>query len=89
MKMELVAKLKQLGNVHLEELVKFAAELPGSQSDVQENGTLKIRFDNFDGTTWAQVMDFADSLTKVETDMKRQKTEGANLPSHIVMNTCE
>ncbi len=34
-------------------------------------------------------MDFADELTKVETDAKRQKLEGGPYPTHVVMNPCE
>lgn len=69
--------------------MKFITELPGSISEAHENGTVKIQFDNFDGQSWQLVMDFADSVTKDETDMKLNNLEGAPLQSHIVMNTCE
>jgi len=52
MKMELISKLKKLDNDHLESLVKFIAELPGSNSEGHENGTVKIQFENFDGQCW-------------------------------------
>lgn len=81
MKMEMVAKMRRLGNDQMECLVKFVRELPNGQSDDLEDGTVKIRFEDFDGQTWSEVMDFADSLTKVETDMKRQKTEEPAFPS--------
>ena len=49
----------------MESLVKFVRDLPNGQSHDLEDGTVKIRFENFDGQTWSEVMDFADSLTKV------------------------
>ena len=64
-------------------------ELPGALTEDKEDGSVKIRFDHFNGSTWSQVIDFADSLSKGETDMKRQKTEGASFPGSMTLNACE
>ena len=87
--MELVSKLRRLTGEEMASLVKFALDLPGTVSDVAEDGTVKIHFDKFDGATWQQVMEFVDSLTKVETDTQPHKTEGVAFPPHMVMNACE
>ena len=64
-------------------------ELQGGMTEDQEDGTVKIRFDTFNGATWSQVMDFAETIVKCETDMKRQKTEGASFAGSIAVNACE
>ena len=64
-------------------------ELPGGMTEDQEDGTVKIRFDHFNGSTWSQVMDFSEALIQGETDMKRQRTEGASFPGSMTMNACE
>ena len=56
-------------------MIKFVTELPGNNAEIREDETVKIRFENFDGPTWSKLIDYVDSFTKEEPEMKRFKSE--------------
>ena len=86
--MELIAKIKSLGNDDADKLVKFVMEQSGCENKKYEDGSIFLHFDNFNGSTFEKVIAFADNLGQYETGMKRQKTDYEFFGGQVTLNAC-